>query len=232
MDQPSFYAVIPANVRYDKRLKPSAKLLYGEITALAGKEGFCWSKNEYFADLYEVSLETVSRWISQLVLFGYLSVEINKNEGNSRKIFINQFANSKSKIEQNLAQKNSADLLTKKSIPLDKKVNSYIRINNTINNTMNREENALAFFVKNCPSDWEVFQMKFKNQLSDFKTFCELFNAKCETEKLEFDRRVISGRLTSFAIHFVQNEAKNKKPVFYAQNTDLPATHHSRRKLD
>lgn len=29
----SYYAIIPANVRYDKRLKPNTKLLYGEITA-------------------------------------------------------------------------------------------------------------------------------------------------------------------------------------------------------
>ena len=28
--KPSYYAVIPADVRYDPRLKPNAKLLYGE----------------------------------------------------------------------------------------------------------------------------------------------------------------------------------------------------------
>ena len=32
--EPSYYAVIPANVRHDTRLSPLAKLLYGEITCL------------------------------------------------------------------------------------------------------------------------------------------------------------------------------------------------------
>ena len=58
----SYYAIIPANVRYDQRLKPNTKLLYGEITALCNERGFCWAGNEYFADLYGVNKETISRW--------------------------------------------------------------------------------------------------------------------------------------------------------------------------
>lgn len=77
----SYYAVIPANVRYDESLPPNAKLLYGEITALCNAEGYCWATNKYFADLYEVSPITISRWINVLVKRGYISSEIVYKEG-------------------------------------------------------------------------------------------------------------------------------------------------------
>lgn len=36
-EQPNYYAIILASVRYDNTLKFAEKLLYGEITALANK---------------------------------------------------------------------------------------------------------------------------------------------------------------------------------------------------
>ena len=60
MESPSYYAVIPASVRYDERLKANEKLLYGELTALSRKDGFAFASNGYFAKLYGVSKETVS----------------------------------------------------------------------------------------------------------------------------------------------------------------------------
>lgn len=45
----SYYAIIPANIRYDTRLKANSKLLYGEITALCNEKGFCWASNDYFS---------------------------------------------------------------------------------------------------------------------------------------------------------------------------------------
>ena len=63
--KPNYYAIIPANVRYSN-LKPNAKLLYAEITALSNKLGYCYARNGYFAELYGVNKNTVSRWISDL----------------------------------------------------------------------------------------------------------------------------------------------------------------------
>ena len=62
----NYYAIIPATVRYNKDLKPNEKLLYGEITALANSKGFCFASNRYFAELYKVTIHTVSQWISHL----------------------------------------------------------------------------------------------------------------------------------------------------------------------
>lgn len=70
--QRSYYAIIPANVRYDKDLAPNAKLLYGEITSLCSEKGYCWASNQYFAELYGVSVLSVKRWVNSLVTKGYV----------------------------------------------------------------------------------------------------------------------------------------------------------------
>ena len=78
-DKPNYYAIIPANVRYSS-LKPNAKLLYGEITALSNKLGYCFASNSYFAELYGVSKNTVSRWLSDLKKFGFITIQLERNE--------------------------------------------------------------------------------------------------------------------------------------------------------
>lgn len=44
----NYYAIIPAVVRYYNELTDKAKLLYGEITCLSSKEGYCFATNNYF----------------------------------------------------------------------------------------------------------------------------------------------------------------------------------------
>ena len=85
--KPSYYAIIPATVRYDKRISASAKLLYGEITALCSKEGYCWATNKYFKDLYNVNKTTVLRWMAELIEAGYIKSESSPNR---RKIFMSE----------------------------------------------------------------------------------------------------------------------------------------------
>ena len=79
-EQPNYYAIIPATVRYDTNLKYTEKLLYGEITALSNKNGYCYAQNKYFADLYNVTAVSVSRWISHLQQLGYIKTEVIRNE--------------------------------------------------------------------------------------------------------------------------------------------------------
>lgn len=80
-DKKSYYAIIPANVRYDPNLKDKAKLLYGEITALCNEKGYCWATNEYFASLYGVSKTTISLLIKNLIEKGYINSQMIYKEG-------------------------------------------------------------------------------------------------------------------------------------------------------
>lgn len=80
----SYYAVIPATVRYDKKIMTGAKLLYGEITALCNEKGYCWATNEYFANLYGVSKRTIINWINSLADAGYIQTDIKYKEGTNQ----------------------------------------------------------------------------------------------------------------------------------------------------
>ena len=66
-DKPNYFAVIPANVRYDDELTEKAKLLYGETTCLSNKEGYCFALNNYFAKLYKCSTRAIQNSISKLL---------------------------------------------------------------------------------------------------------------------------------------------------------------------
>ena len=92
MEKPNYYGILPANVRYDNRLKPMEKILYSEITALANTQGFCFASNSYFGKLYEVDKKTVGVWVNNLAKFGYLKVELiykeNSKEVLERRLYI------------------------------------------------------------------------------------------------------------------------------------------------
>ena len=78
--KPGYYAVIPAEVRYDAELPPNAKLIYGEISALLSDEGYCYASNQYFADLFELTTRTVSDLVAKLQDRGHISVVIRHND--------------------------------------------------------------------------------------------------------------------------------------------------------
>ncbi len=101
---PGYYAVIPASVRYDDAIPANAKLLYGEISALVGSEGFCYAKNSYFAELFKLSERTISSLISSLQKGGYITAQLEKDESGlivARKIYLAESAPDGQPIEEN-----------------------------------------------------------------------------------------------------------------------------------
>ena len=85
-EKPSYFAVIPANVRYDRELKPNEKLLYGEITCLTQKTGECWASNNYFSKLYGVDVRSISRYLNNLAKKGYIRIDVTRKD----KIIVNR----------------------------------------------------------------------------------------------------------------------------------------------
>jgi DNA-binding transcriptional regulator YhcF (GntR family) len=50
--------------------------MFAEISALSNKEGHCWATNGYFAKIYGVTKETVSRTVNILERAGYVTIEM------------------------------------------------------------------------------------------------------------------------------------------------------------
>lgn len=57
---------IPVEVRSNKAISASAKLLYGEILALASDDGVCVVENDYLAGVYNVDERSIRNWINEL----------------------------------------------------------------------------------------------------------------------------------------------------------------------
>lgn len=177
MEQPNYYAIIPATVRYDTELTANAKLLYGEITALCDKEGYCWATNEYFSKLYQTSERTVIRNLKLLESKKYIEmfyqtngvfkkryITTDKNVtqvtkmslSNGQKCHINNTSNNIKEINNN----NKLLLFTKKSFekPTLEEVKAYCKERK---NSINAEK-FINYYESN---GWKVG----KNQMKDWK---------------------------------------------------------------
>lgn len=140
----SYYAIIPANIRYDSSITPNAKLLYGEITALCNEKGYCWANNEYFASLYGVSKVSISKWIRQLVEKGYIDSVFEYKEGT--KEILNRY-------------------LTIINDPIKEKFNTPIKekfkdnntlINNTSNNKKEKRKTEFDLLIEGYTQDLQL----------------------------------------------------------------------------
>lgn len=167
-DQPSYYSIITANVRYDNRLTDSEKLLFAEITSLSNKYGYCTASNGYFAKLYEVTKVTISRRIANLKECGYLNVEIVRegNEIKQRKMY---------PLTEMLRPINTND-----NTPINNSVNTPINTNVKENNTrfnntsINRDRDDVTNSFKYISNNLEIIQSPLKAQqlegtINDFK---------------------------------------------------------------
>ena len=87
-----YYIIIPPEIRTDKRLLPLEKMLYGEIATLSKKKGYSYATNQYFAEIYGVTTRTITKSISNLEKYNYITIKLenknNKTNETERRIYI------------------------------------------------------------------------------------------------------------------------------------------------
>jgi hypothetical protein len=147
-EQPNYYAIIPAEVRYAD-IPAQAKLLYGEITALCNQKGYCWASNQYFADLYGLHKVSISRLISILERNNFITIHTETERGG----------------------------LTKRFMGLNKNVNTPLNKNVNHNNTSINNKNNKGFFEKKQKQPYFMNKLMTKDLKqviwgqNDFRTF-------------------------------------------------------------
>ena len=198
-DKKSYYAIIPANVRYDEELPPNAKLLYGEITALCNQNGYCWASNEYFASLYKCEKRTVQLWLEKLKGRGYISVQLERKEGSKevekRYIRLNVALDVKNFVGcgKNFREGNEKIFTT----PNEKKFvdNITSSFNNTSNKKKERKPTGYDEILSTVPDDLKELYLEFikmrkliKSPMTD-RALIMLINKVNELEPLDIDRQ-------------------------------------------
>lgn len=165
MENPSYYAVIEAEVRYAQSINADEKLMYGEIVALSNKNGYCNASNRYFSELYGVSIKTISTRINNLKKADFIKIELV------------YFENTKRVKERRLY------LWKKSSIGYGKNlldpIEEIVKDNNTSNNNTSNNiysQNFLEIYNKNCSKLSKIQKLteKRKKSITSFlKEFTE-----------------------------------------------------------
>ena len=194
MERPGYYGILPASVRYDKNLKPMEKIIYSELTALSNKNGYCNATNSYFAELYEVSKNTVSLWIGDLEKAGYIKTKLIYETGTKiikeRRIYI-------------------SDPITKNNDTYHEKEVDPITKNNDTPITKNREDNNTS--INNTRL---ILKEKYKKEKPELIYFIASQGISKEYEEkllefLEYRRKIKKPIKTIRAINCILNEFRN-----------------------
>ena len=227
-DKPNFFAILPATVRYDKKLKPIERIFYAEITALSNKQGHATASNSYFEKVFEVSKATASRYINNLVKLGYVRSEIQRDENKqivSRKLYPLMDSNSKLTIPIDQTINTPIDQTINTPIDQTSKENNT-SINNTSNNNITLEANRafdtplafLKYFIE--VEDNKRFEEKLA-KLKSLELLLQDFKAHFEEKQMSFDNSEKSknGLLKYFDLYLDICIAQTEKVATTPQNS-------------
>ena len=226
-EQPSYYAILTADVRYSKLLKPNEKLLFAEITALTNMNGQCFATNKYFAGLYDVSVETVSRWVSHLEKLGFIKRTIKYKEGSKQ--IDKRFISLATPIDEKINTPHDNKVKT----PIDEKVKGNSTSINSLSFIENFYPNEISLqAVRDSYGDVSLHVLNIA--LQEFKDAASNREKPFKDIQSGFRNYVRKGWLSSFSTK-PQTHAQMRGKVIQAQNKpnlDKLALQRSMKKLE
>lgn len=199
-NKPSYYAILPSNVRYDNRLNANEKIMYSEITALTQSTGQCWASNRYFADLYKVTPQAISKWIKKIEKLGYIKITYVYKEGTKmiEKRFIRLVSIDVSDVSLEVEGGINSDLGGYQQ-PIKDNNTSINNTSNNINTIVEKKElddipyqeiidylnEIVGSRYRNTSNNQTVIRARWNDgfRLDDFKKVIDIKNAEWSTDK-------------------------------------------------
>jgi len=170
--KPNYYAVIPADVRYSKKLTPNAKLLYAEITALCNMNGKCTASTQYFANLYEVSKTSIQKWLKILEENKFIKREVTYKFG-TKEILSRQITLVKYPTEHKLRDNTNINITNNNTTYSNKGRFKKPDLLDIKNYCLERKNNvdAEAFIDFYESKDWKIGKNKMKDWKAAIRTW-------------------------------------------------------------
>lgn len=228
-DEPQYWAVIPSPVRYDEHLTPSEKLLYGEISSLTGKTGYCFASNAYFAALYGLTERTIRRMLADLHEQGYIRIEDGNGGRQRRRIYagINPLALNPDKNVREPGQKCPGNP--------DKNVPRISKENNKANNPPKAPQGAEADIWDKAAWDrfWAIYPRKVDkqkairawNRLKADRKLMQIMSAALKAQRASEEWRRDNGRAIPYPSTWLNNRRWEDEPTaFFPADSTRPAS--------
>lgn len=178
MNNPSYYSILPANVRYAD-ITPMAKIMYSEISALSNKYGYCTAANQYFAELYDLHSKSISRLISELETRGFITTELlykgNTKEITGRRIYLHGIDRVEELKFETPLEQNCGEVVTNLRIGGGNKI---VTVNNTRIINITSVNNILVFPNSEIDSANEndlLVSENVKIQVKEFRALVALY---------------------------------------------------------
>jgi hypothetical protein len=149
--QQSYYMVIPAPV-WNAEITAKAMILYGHVSVLAKKEGYCFANNKYFEKVMKMSSSTVQRCFVELESSGLIRRELIYKEGSkevdTRKIYIFEHSSIIKPDHRPIITEDNRSVVSddqdNSTSNNNINTNNILDVPSTINGTINKEEEAKA----------------------------------------------------------------------------------------
>jgi hypothetical protein len=209
-DNFNYYSIIPAKLLLDTTITPNAIRIYGVITALTNKEGYCWATNNYFSKLLKLSVRQVSSLINILIKKEYLTVKMirntNSNSIKERQIYIGYGKKIPEGIEENFNPPIEENCQENNIIYDKYKKNN----NNNITNIKKEKKEGieLLIYIKDNPEEYNKINNFYMDLIykqykidNDIKDISNTTLAKIKPKK----------DLSLILNYYIQNSGRNNK---------------------